>query len=178
TCLLCLEHLAIAEVERHVLATAGPVEDDVAAAHLRCRDLAAHVVLRTGVMRQPDPDPGERVQDQSGAVEPHGAGAVVDAAAWPPPHEYGTPICDMPRRITYSEACRPYTRGICPLVKPVSVGLRMPNCCRNCLPMFAVTCDEVAEMPSTELMIAIGSPLTKALGTMGKVGSQTEASHL
>src|SRR5262249_27049319 len=99
-------------------------------------------------------------------------------AAVPPPHEYGTPICDMPRRITYSEACRPYTRGICPLVKPVSVGLRMANCCRNCLPMFAVTCDEVAEMPSTELMIAIGSPLTKALGTMGKVGSQTEASHL
>ncbi len=30
-----LEHLAVAEVERDVLAAAGPVEDDVAAAHLR-----------------------------------------------------------------------------------------------------------------------------------------------
>ena len=41
---------------------------------------------------------------------------------------------DMPRRIAYSEACRPYTRGMRPevepegaLVMPVSSGLRMPS---------------------------------------------------
>src|ERR1700675_4597496 len=99
-------------------------------------------------------------------------------AAVPPPHEYGTPIWDMARRITYSDACCPYTRGMRPLVIPVSVGLMMPSWVRNCRPMFAVTCDEVAEMPSRELMIAIGSPLTNALGIAGSVGSHREASQL
>src|ERR1700739_1950226 len=99
-------------------------------------------------------------------------------AAVPPPHEYGTPICDMARRITYRERGCPYTRGMRPLVKPLSVGFRMPMLVRNCRPMSAVTCDEVAEMPSTELMIAMGSPLTKALGTAGSVGSHSAASQL
>src|ERR1700724_2193560 len=99
-------------------------------------------------------------------------------AAVPPPHEYGTPIWDMARRITYSDACCPYTRGMRPVVIPVSVGLMMPSWVRSCRPMFAVTCDEVAEMPSRELMIAIGSPLTNALGTAGSVGSHREASQL
>ena len=39
--------------------------------------------------------------------------------------------------------------------------------------MSAVYCADVDEMPSTALMIAIGSPLTKALGIAGSVGSQT-----
>src|SRR5277367_4344576 len=91
-------------------------------------------------------------------------------AAVPPPHEYGTPNCDSPRRITYSDACRPYTRGILPLVKPVGVGAS-PNCCRKLRPMLEVTSDEVAEMPRTLLRIAIGSPGTLALGTCGSVGS-------
>src|ERR1700738_2815032 len=99
-------------------------------------------------------------------------------AAVPPPHEYGTPIWDMARRITYSDACCPYTRGRRPLVIPVSVGLMMPIWVRNCRPIFAVTCDGVAEMPSTELMIAIGSPLTNALGTAGIVGSHRAVSQL
>src|ERR1700759_368648 len=42
-----LEHLAVAQIDRHVLATARTVEDDVTAAHLRRRNLAAQVVLRT-----------------------------------------------------------------------------------------------------------------------------------
>ena len=37
--------------------------------------------------------------------------------------------------------------------------------------MSAVYCADVDEMPSTELMIAIGSPLTNALGIAGSVGS-------
>src|ERR1700740_2924635 len=65
-----------------------------------------------------------------------------------------------------------------PLVKPPSLGFRRPMLVRNCGPMSAVTCDEVAEMPSTELMIAIGSPPTKALGTAGSVGSHSVASQL
>src|SRR5579875_1240760 len=94
-------------------------------------------------------------------------------AAVPPPHEYGTPSCESPRRITYSDACRPYTRGMRPLVIPVSLGLRMPSFCRKLRPMLAVTCDDVAEIPRTVLMIAIGSPGTLALGTIGRVGSHS-----
>src|SRR5271156_4564829 len=91
-------------------------------------------------------------------------------AAVPPPQEYGTPNCESPRRITYSEACRPYTRGMRPLVKPVGVGAS-PICCRKLRPMLEVTSDEVAEIPKTLLRIAIGSPGTLALGTIGSVGS-------
>src|ERR1700761_1380061 len=95
-------------------------------------------------------------------------------AAVPPPHEYGTPNCDSPRRITYSDACRPYTRGIRPLVKPVGVGAS-PICCRKLRPILEVTSDEVAEIPRTLLRIAMGSPGTLALGTIGSVGSQSPA---
>src|SRR6476646_6997544 len=58
-----------------------------------------------------------------------------------------------------------------PLVYPVGVG-RMPILRRKLRPMSAVYCAEVDDMPSTELMIAIGSPLTNALGIAGNVGSQ------
>src|SRR3984957_8709095 len=95
-------------------------------------------------------------------------------AAVPPPQEYGTPSCESPRRITYSEACRPYTRGMRPLVKPVGVGAS-PICCRKLRPILEVTSDEVAEIPSTLLMIAMGSPGTLALGTCGSVVSQSPA---
>src|ERR1700677_37634 len=87
----------------------------------------------------------------------------------------------MPRRITYSEACRPQTRGIRPplgeLVMPVSSGLRMPSPCRKLFPMLAVTCVEVAEMPNTWFITATGSPWMLALGTAGSVGSHSP-SHL
>src|SRR5580658_10460503 len=91
-------------------------------------------------------------------------------AAVPPPHEYGTPSCERPRRITYSDACRPYTRGILPLVKPVGVGAN-PSCCRKLRPMSDVTCDDVDIVPRTLFRIATGSPGTLALGTIGSVGS-------
>src|SRR6202012_5389299 len=95
-------------------------------------------------------------------------------AAVPPPQEYGTPNCESPRRITYSEACRPYTRGMRPLVKPVGVGAS-PSCCRKLRPILEVTSDEVAEIPRTLLRIAMGSPGTLALGTIGNVGSHSPA---
>src|SRR5215470_15825449 len=102
---------------------------------------------------------------------------LLAPAALPPPHEYGTPNCDPARRMTYSEACLPYTRGIAPLVYPVGVG-RIPSLRRNPRPMSAVYCADVDEMPRTELMIAIGSPLTNALGIAGSVGSQRLWSQL
>src|ERR1700744_423073 len=74
-----LEHLAVAQIDRHVLATARTVEDDVTAAHLRRRNLAAQVVLRTRIVRQLDAHPGERVQDQARAVEACDAGPGVDS---------------------------------------------------------------------------------------------------
>src|SRR6478609_10440721 len=95
---------------------------------------------------------------------------LLGPAALPPPHEYGTPIWDAARLITYSDACLPYTRGMAPFVYPVGVG-RMPILRRKLRPMSAVYCAEVDDMPSTELMIAIGSPLTNALGIAGNVGS-------
>src|ERR1700754_2290576 len=57
-----------------------------------------------------------------------------------------------------------------PLVKPVGVG-RIPILRRKPRPISAVYCADVDEMPSTALMIAIGSPLTNALGIAGSVGS-------
>src|SRR5271168_4696080 len=59
---------------------------------------------------------------------------------------------------------------------PVSSGLRMPSCCRKPFPRPAVTCVDVAEIPSTWLITATGSPGTLALGIMGSVGSHP--SHL
>src|ERR1700742_1098389 len=80
----------------------------------------------------------------------------------------------MPRRITYSEACRPYTRGILPLVNPPDAGAR-PSCCRNLWPMLDVSSEEVDIVPRTLLRITTGSPGTLALGTIGSVGSQPPA---
>nr|AAC46193.1 MAV432 [Mycobacterium avium] len=76
-----LEHLAVAEVDGDVLGAARSVEDDVAAAHLRGRDLAAQVVLRARVVRQLDAHPGERIQHQPRTVEADDVGAGVDALA-------------------------------------------------------------------------------------------------
>jgi len=50
----------------------------------------------------------------------------------PPPHEYGTPICEAPRRITYSIACGPRTRPTptLPVLAPPLLPPR-PMLCRN-----------------------------------------------
>src|SRR6185437_4154369 len=53
-----------------------------------------------------------------------------------------------------------------------------PSFCRKVRPMFAVSCADVAVMPSTALTIAIGSPLTNALGIAGRVGSQATSQFL
>src|SRR6185437_16221075 len=74
-----LEHLALAQVDRHVLATAGAVEDDVAATHLRSRDLATQVVLGARVVRELDAHTGECVQHQTRTVEAGGTRTRPDA---------------------------------------------------------------------------------------------------
>ena len=50
---------------------------------------------------------------------------VLGPLSLPPPHEYGTPICDPPRRITYSMACGPRTR---PGATPAPGGGPSPRC--------------------------------------------------
>jgi len=59
---------------------------------------------------------------------------------------------------------------IWPLVIPVSVGFRMPSFCRKLLPSCWVVCSELEAICSTALMIWIGSPETKALGTPAESG--------
>src|SRR3954453_20349404 len=97
---------------------------------------------------------------------------LLGPAALPPPQDYGTPICDPARLMTYSDASLPYTRGIAPLVKPLGVG-RIPSFCRKLRPMSAVACAELDAMPRIVLMIAIGSPPTNALGIAGSVTSHS-----
>src|ERR1700758_4876255 len=80
-------------------------------------------------------------------------------AAGPPPHEYGPPHCESPRRNKYSDACRPSTPGMRAL-GVAGGGGASPICCKKLRPMLAVTSDEVAEIPRILLKIAIGSPGT------------------
>src|ERR1700712_5617680 len=51
----------------------------------------------------------------------------------------------------------------------------IPSFCRNPRPICWVACADVVAIPSTELRIAIGSPLTNALGIAGSVGAQAMA---
>src|SRR5262249_32029067 len=53
---------------------------------------------------------------------------------------------------------------------PEGVGIR-PSFCRKVWPICWVTCAEVCAILRIALMIAIGSPLTNALGIAGSVGS-------
>src|ERR1700728_1516114 len=93
----------------------------------------------------------------------------------PPPHEYGTPICDDPRRMTYSTACRPDTRGL-PLGVVVLPPRWMPRPPRNCFPRSRVLWVALAVACSDWLAIATGSPGAPALITGGSVGSQAPSS--
>src|ERR1700733_3836758 len=94
----------------------------------------------------------------------------------PPPHEYGTPIWEDARRMTYSTACRPYTRGI-PLGLLVLLPPRLsPSPLRNCRPKSKVVWVALAVACSDWLAIATGSPGAPALITGGKVGSHTPSS--
>src|ERR1700733_9348725 len=93
----------------------------------------------------------------------------------PPPHEYGTPICEDPRRITYSTACLPYTRGI-PLGLVLLPPTLSPSPPRNCRPKSSVVWVALAVACSDWLAIATGSPGAPALMVGGKVGSQAPSS--
>src|SRR4029079_4317893 len=75
-----LEHHAVAEVHRFVLTGVGAVEDQVAAPHLRGRNLAARVVLVARVVRQLDPHTRESIQDETRTVEADGGRSLIDAA--------------------------------------------------------------------------------------------------
>src|SRR5271163_3079770 len=88
----------------------------------------------------------------------------------PPPHEYGTPICEDPRRIAYSTACRPYTRGT-PLGVLLVPPRLSPSPPRNCRPRSKVVWVALAVACSDWLAMATGSPGAPALTTGGKVGS-------
>src|SRR5271163_3850800 len=58
---------------------------------------------------------------------------LLGPSSVPPPHEYGTPICEAARRITYSIAWRPFALGILlGLVPPPSLPPRLiPSPPRN-----------------------------------------------
>src|ERR1700761_9810485 len=62
---------------------------------------------------------------------------LLGPSSEPPPHEYGTPICDPARLITYSIACRPLARemwlGLVLPVLVVSPPKLIPSPLRNCL---------------------------------------------
>src|ERR1700759_3152352 len=101
----------------------------------------------------------------------------------PPPQEYGTPICDPARLITYSMACRPFARGILPA--PVLVGLGVsvpprliPSPPRNCLPRSSVVWVACAVACSDALATASGSPGAPALIVAGRVGSHWPGSAM
>ena len=98
-----------------MLAAAWPVEDQVAALGLRRRDRPPGVVLVARVLRDLHADACERVPGEARTVEADLARRrrrrpALGPLSVPPPQEYGTPICDPPRRITYSIACGPRTR--------------------------------------------------------------------
>src|ERR1700722_2190735 len=96
----------------------------------------------------------------------------------PPPHEYGNPICEDPRRITYSTACRPYTRGIrLGRVLPLPLPPRLsPSPPRNCRPRSSVVWVALAVACRDWLAIATGSPGAPALIVGGRVGSHWPSS--
>src|SRR6201988_4135179 len=103
----------------------------------------------------------------------------------PPPQEYGTPICDAPRLITYSMACRPLARGMrLGLVLPGSAAGALlpprliPSPPRNCLPKSSVVWVACAVACSDWLATASGSPGAPALMVAGKVGSHWPGSAL
>src|ERR1700743_1593029 len=95
----------------------------------------------------------------------------------PPPHEYGTPICEEPRRITYSTAWRPYTRGI-PLALVLG-GLPprlIPSPLRNCCPSPSVVWVAWAVACSDWLAMATRAPAAPALIVGGRIGSSAPPS--
>src|SRR6201996_2492898 len=103
----------------------------------------------------------------------------------PPPQEYGTPICDPPRLITYSMACRPLARGMrLGLVAPGAAAgagpppRLIPSPPRNCLPKSSVVWVAWAVACSDALATASGSPGAPALIVAGSVGSHAPGSAL
>src|SRR6516165_2761597 len=107
---------------------------------------------------------------------------LLGPSSVPPPHEYGTPICDPARLIAYSIACRPLARGIrlgLVLVPPPEVlPTLIPSPLRNCLPKSSVVCVAWAVACSDALATASGSPGAPALTVAGRVGSHSPGSAL
>src|ERR1700751_5193503 len=122
-------------------------------------------------------------QSKPGMVGPSPT-PLLGPCSVPPPQEYGTPICDPARLITYSIACRPLARGIrLGLVLPGSgagvVPPRLiPSPPRNCLPRSSVVWVACAVACSDWLAMASGSPGAPALMVAGKVGSHWPGSAL
>jgi hypothetical protein len=98
---------------------------------------------------------------------------------FPPPQEYGTPICDAPRRITYSIACLPLTRfapgGTAPAGTLASLPVR-PRLLRNLRPNSIVVWVARWVACSDALAIATGSPGAPELMIFGRVGSHCSSS--
>ena len=119
-------------------------------------------------------DAREGVARQTRAVEPHGVCAVVDPWAGSgeaaPPQEYGTPICEPARRITYSMACGPFTRLTCPVLAP-AVLPETPRPARNFRPRSTAVWAATLLACSDAVASASGSPGAPALMDFGSVGS-------
>src|SRR5262245_48243352 len=99
---------------------------------------------------------------------------VVGPVGLPPPQEYGTPIWEAPRRITYSMACGPRTRpGATPAV---GAGGASPKLLKNFRPRSMVTWVACVVAASDALAIASGSPGAPELISFGSVGSHSPSS--
>ena len=92
---------------------------------------------------------------------------------FPPPHEYGVPICDAPRRITYSMAAGPRTL---PGATPAASAGASPKLDKNFRPRSTVACVAWAVAASDALAMASGSPGAPELISLGSVGSHWPAS--
>jgi hypothetical protein len=81
---------------------------------------------------------------------------VLGPLGVPPPHEYGTPICEAPRRITYSIACGPRTRPTptLPVLAPPPLLPPRPMLWRNFWPRLWVVCIAIWVASNDALAIA------------------------
>src|SRR6476620_1898176 len=94
---------------------------------------------------------------------------VLGPVGLPPPQEYGVPIWEPPRRMTYSMDCGPRTRPGATLAAPG--GGPKPSVDRNLRPRSIVASVACAVAASDALAMDSGSPGAPALSSFGRVGS-------